>query len=740
MANRRKSLPQVPPSVDPALRQLLSAFAEIVETGEGVRGNPLDKKLTLRDLLDSGIGTVRRGARPGSPGSLAPGDGAPPNMSVPPAPSSLAVTGGLGYIFLDWGIPQDAYGNHGYTEIWRHTEDNLANAVLHGQTGSSMFADMNTQVGETYYYWIRFVSSTNVKGPYNSPNGMRGKESEDPGILLARLSGEIKESHLYEHLQERINLIDGPPDLAGSVAQRVQNEASERALAIQAESEARDTAISAAYSELTEYADTDSVAAQSVSQLVAALGGNAAEALSYMVSEVDEQLAVSTSFDQISARFSSVEDGLDSKASITAVNQALAEEEGARTTQINHLQALYDNIEQPDLSSYAQVSYVEDAVVAESVARALAITQVSSKVGENSAAIQIHQEAIDGLSAQWSVKTDVNDLVGGIGLLNDGEKVSFLASVHSFGIIAPGAETLSFFVEDERVVMDAANIVNLVVQDAQIGSVSVEKIVGLTGTFIEARIQNLHVDKITGDVSEVYTGSNSSERGMSRNYIYSRAGLTIPNQTRARRAFMFAEARLRLTSPGSRSVRILLYEDRGDGGGGSSMSARSSPVFEGENTYLRWYTDTNGRPTSWDSVAVGDEIRIMFDNGTILYGRVERKSYDPGGEGGGVGRPPIHTIQFSRIICPGSSSFGNVSSVLLKKSGTQARFNWTSPVMSGTAIVSGEGGEDAYLNLHLGSLPKSTLARSYVVGVQVVAGVVGGITNQSIQVHALSLR
>lgn len=718
MGNRRKSLPAVPPNVDPALRPLLSAVAEIVETGEGVRGNPLDQKLTLRDLLDSGIGGLRRGARPGSPGSLVPGDGAPPNMSVPPAPTSLVVTGGLGYIFLDWGIPQHAYGNHGYTEVWRHTEDNLANAVLHGQTGSSMFADMNTQVGETYYYWIRFVSSTNVKGPYNNPNGTSGQESEDPQILLGRLSGEIRESHLYERLNERIDLIDGPPELAGSVAQRVQNEAIERALAVQAESEARGTAISAAYSDLMEYADTSSAAAQTVNQLVVAFGGNAASALSYAVSEVDNNLSVTSTFNQYNARFSNIEDDLDNKASITFVNQAVSDEESARTTQFNQLSSEISDLE-GDINSKASVAYVDDAVSTESSARASAISQLSSTVDGNTATIQTQQETLDGLSAQWGVKTSVGDLVGGVGLYNDGNKVSFLASVDNFGIIAPGAETLSFFVEDGRVVMDAASIVNLAVTDAQIGSVSVGKVTGLTGAFIETRIQNLHADKITGDVNSSIAIPSSASRVMSRDFIYSRSGVTIPAQARPRFALFFVTATLDTPTGGSRNVRALLYADRGDSLGGSTMSPNGNAVNLTALTpsytaaKLTW-SGTGNLPSNWNNVAVGDEIRMTFANGATAYGRVSGK----------LAQSVTREVEFERVIFPGAAhgSSSLVTAVQLKKGGTQARFNWSSPVLSQAVSTYGVSGGQSFVSLYLGALGRSSSARSYVFGIQVIGG------------------
>ena len=60
---RRKTLPQVSPKVANELKPLVTAIKEIIETGEGVRGDPLDRKITLRDLVDGGIVEVVVAAR-----------------------------------------------------------------------------------------------------------------------------------------------------------------------------------------------------------------------------------------------------------------------------------------------------------------------------------------------------------------------------------------------------------------------------------------------------------------------------------------------------------------------------------------------------------------------------------------------------------------------------------------------------------------------------------------------------
>ena len=90
--NRRRALTPIPAKIDPQLRTYLQGLQEMAETGEGVRGNPLDRKLTVRDLIDSGLARLRGyGGGYIDPGSLTPGPpgDSPPDMSIPPAPEDF---------------------------------------------------------------------------------------------------------------------------------------------------------------------------------------------------------------------------------------------------------------------------------------------------------------------------------------------------------------------------------------------------------------------------------------------------------------------------------------------------------------------------------------------------------------------------------------------------------------------------------------------------------------------------
>ncbi|MBS3668021.1 phage tail tip fiber protein [Vreelandella boliviensis] len=206
---RRRSLPPIDPSIDHKMRPLLEAVKEILETGDGVRGDPLDRKLTIRDLVDSGLAAFR----PGSQIELGPVDDGeldvdpPGNTLIPPRPTGFNAIGSFGYIVLSWDIPGELYGNHAYTNIYRSETDNFANAELIVRDAGMVYTDHVRETdehGEGFYYWITFTSVDDVEGPTNSTSGTYAEVIPDLGFLMDRLSGEIDESVLAKSFQDRL--------------------------------------------------------------------------------------------------------------------------------------------------------------------------------------------------------------------------------------------------------------------------------------------------------------------------------------------------------------------------------------------------------------------------------------------------------------------------------------------------------------------------------------------------------
>lgn len=143
---------------------------------------------------------------------------------LPPSVSFLTATGLVYGIRLEWGFPEDA-GDTQRTEIWSSRTPSLDDAT---KLGDFAFPQAKTELqnilaGAAFYFWARLVDRTGNVGPmYPTGNGLRGQASADQSDYEEYFAGQIGESALGQHLTDRIDLIDGPADLPGSVNGRLQ--------------------------------------------------------------------------------------------------------------------------------------------------------------------------------------------------------------------------------------------------------------------------------------------------------------------------------------------------------------------------------------------------------------------------------------------------------------------------------------------------------------------------------------
>jgi Domain of unknown function (DUF1983) len=230
-------VPAIPSPTDANLREVARAVKGLLDVREGLIGDPLDKSVTLRDLVNGGIANVSLTSRGGASASSVitsavstanTGYDPTADMNPPPAPTNFTVTGLFAAIQLSWDIPPIT--NYAYTEVWRASNNVIGDAVRIAAVSSSIYAD-TVGNSQTYYYWIRHVSQADVIGPYNGTLGVQGQSAQDSSLLLDLLTNQITETQLYSTLGARINLIDGLATLPGSVNARIQVEANARDLA-----------------------------------------------------------------------------------------------------------------------------------------------------------------------------------------------------------------------------------------------------------------------------------------------------------------------------------------------------------------------------------------------------------------------------------------------------------------------------------------------------------------------------
>ncbi|MFM5692145.1 DUF1983 domain-containing protein [Aeromonas veronii] len=180
-----------------------AATAENVELLTGLRGNKLDKAVTLRELTALGLATLR----PGAGGIYVPGknpDLFPTGVyDKPHAPVNVQANGAFHTVVIDWDGPN--YRGHAHAEVWRAETDSLPAATLVGTTSANVFSDAIGK-GATFYYWVRFVNGKDDAGPFNA-NGVKAETSRDVQDILDELQGQIDESHLAKELLDPIKKV-----------------------------------------------------------------------------------------------------------------------------------------------------------------------------------------------------------------------------------------------------------------------------------------------------------------------------------------------------------------------------------------------------------------------------------------------------------------------------------------------------------------------------------------------------
>lgn len=132
--------------------------------------------------------------------------------AYPSTPTGLVVNGGFSVVELDWDAP--VYYGHSLTQIWRCPEDNLSEAVQIGSTAANIYSDPIDPVYEGYY-WIRFVNSDGVTGPFDASEGTYVKTQESTDDIINVINDTINDSPLIAQLQagldgvqEQITTID----------------------------------------------------------------------------------------------------------------------------------------------------------------------------------------------------------------------------------------------------------------------------------------------------------------------------------------------------------------------------------------------------------------------------------------------------------------------------------------------------------------------------------------------------
>lgn len=204
-----------PISVDAETRRYLEALSEALQIRLGLRGDPIDRAITLRELIDSGL-AVSLKAAPFDPNNLNAGNADfgvndVVDTTTPPVPTNFSVVPAYSQNILSWDYPR--YNNHSFSEIYGHDSDAIGDAQLIGVSTGRVYIDP-VGSGVSRYYWIRHVSQSSVLGPWNSGTGTLGQTALNVDMLLDELEASIPAVAFAAGL-EPISVVSTLPAVSG---------------------------------------------------------------------------------------------------------------------------------------------------------------------------------------------------------------------------------------------------------------------------------------------------------------------------------------------------------------------------------------------------------------------------------------------------------------------------------------------------------------------------------------------
>lgn len=319
-----------------------------------------------------------------------------------------------GGIKVSWSYP--TVNSHGvaYVRLYRGVNANFSNAIQLGiVSGSVYFDQLKPEADTRYWYWVQLVS---VNGTVMEPIGPASAVAKKHAAqVIDQIMQEINEGVLATSLREKIEKITlNYNELQAEIANRVSGNA----------------ALSAAL-------------AQVQSGVLESLG------------LINEEITIRTNGqDALASQVNTV-------AALNATNAAAIIEE--RTARVTAEGAIATRID----GAYTAAADASAAVVSESIARSNAlgalashVDNVQSEAAGQLSAVQVNMntrvDTVDGrvtnIGALWTAKVQVNGLVGGFGVYNDGRTVEAGFDVDRFWIGRTGPDRVLPFVVDNDVV------------------------------------------------------------------------------------------------------------------------------------------------------------------------------------------------------------------------------------------------------------------------------------------------
>ena len=192
------SIVSVPSRIDPQLKNHMVSIQEALEIRLGRRGDPRDRAITLRELIDSGLAeelldnpfdpNAGTGVVDFKPRTVT-------DTTIPPVPTGVSASAAFTSVVVSWDAPQ--FSNFAFAEIYRGTSNSISAAVLADTTTANVWSD-SADYNQTFYYWVRFVSTSDIRGPF--ANSVNATTAQDIAAVMTSLSQTLADLPGYNLL------------------------------------------------------------------------------------------------------------------------------------------------------------------------------------------------------------------------------------------------------------------------------------------------------------------------------------------------------------------------------------------------------------------------------------------------------------------------------------------------------------------------------------------------------------
>ena len=391
----------------------------------------------------------------------------PPNPGEPSGTVYLSAVAAYGGIELSWNYPDVNPHAVSHVQVWRSASNLLNEAILINTVAGSYYFDRQNN-SNTYYYWIRIISYYGTALAFVGPASAQARPLLTD--LIQELTGQIDAGVLATSLQTEITRI-------GTNATDIYNEVADRTGA-DALIEGTLTTISGNVATALTLIDTETTNRISGQEAIA--------------QQIDELIAVSPG-----GAYAAIEEIQTTKIGYSALaSDSTTPYDGDGVTDVYPV-GTYPTIDYPDYAVNRKriidkVGVTEWNLTAAGIAKPLVwivgmplassikTVEVAGPEGGYAAleqAFTAQGTLNNGFKALYTAKVDVNGLVGGFGIYNDGVVVEAGFDVDKFWVGRSGPDKIKpFIINNDTVYINNAVIANLTADHITTGLLAADNV------------------------------------------------------------------------------------------------------------------------------------------------------------------------------------------------------------------------------------------------------------------------